>query len=88
MSVIAFPKQASVFQPVAHYIRLGETSYRKVADLAAAGVILGLIATGISALLGLLREGYQPNHVIVAGCLALSVLIFILANLGMLSVVQ
>jgi len=39
MSVIAFPKQASVFQPVAHYIRLGETSYRKVADLAAAGVI-------------------------------------------------
>lgn len=39
MSIIAFPKQASVFQPVAHYIRLGETSYRKVADLAAAGVI-------------------------------------------------
>jgi len=39
MSVIAFPKQASAFQPVAHYIRLGETSYRKVADLAAAGVI-------------------------------------------------
>lgn len=39
MSVIAFPKQASVFQPAAHYIRLGETSYRKVADLAAAGVI-------------------------------------------------
>ena len=39
MSVIAFPRQASVFQPVAHYIRLGETSYRKVAGLAAAGVI-------------------------------------------------
>ncbi len=39
MSVIAFPKQASAFQPEAHCIRLGETSYRKVADLAAAGVI-------------------------------------------------
>ncbi|MEP4848034.1 hypothetical protein, partial [Roseibium sp.] len=39
MSVIAFPKQTSVFQPVAHYVRLGETSYRKVADLAASGVI-------------------------------------------------
>ncbi len=39
MNVITFPKQSAVFQPVAHYIRLGETSYRKVADLAAAGVI-------------------------------------------------
>ncbi len=39
MKIIEFPKQASVFQPVAHYIRLGETSYRKVADLAAEGVI-------------------------------------------------
>ncbi|MEL6826815.1 MAG: hypothetical protein AAFN91_11260 [Pseudomonadota bacterium] len=59
-----------------------------VAYLAAGGVILGIVATGITTLLGWLREGYKPNHVIVASCFALSVLIFILANLGMLSVVQ
>ena len=39
MSIIEFPKQASVFQNVAQYVRLGESSYRKVADLAAAGAI-------------------------------------------------
>nr|WP_306264948.1 hypothetical protein [Pararhizobium sp. IMCC3301] len=39
MSVIEFPKQTSVFQNIAQYVRLGELSYRKVADLAAARVI-------------------------------------------------
>lgn len=39
MNIIEFPKQTSVFQNIAHYVRLGETSYRKVAELAAAGVI-------------------------------------------------
>ena len=39
MSVVAFPKQTTVFQPIGHYVRLGEGSYRRIADLAAAGVI-------------------------------------------------
>ncbi len=39
MSVIEFPKQQRAFQPVGHYIRLGDSSYKKVADLVAAGVI-------------------------------------------------
>ena len=39
MTVISFPTQASVFQFVPHYIRLGEMSYRKIAELAASGVI-------------------------------------------------
>ncbi|MEM9938750.1 MAG: hypothetical protein AAF768_07885 [Pseudomonadota bacterium] len=39
MSIIEFPKQKSVFQPIGHYIRLGEGSYRRVADLAADGTI-------------------------------------------------
>lgn len=39
MTVIEFPKQKTVFQPVGHFIRLGESSYRKIADLAAEGAI-------------------------------------------------
>ena len=39
MSIIQFPKQKAVFQPFAHFIRLGEGSYRRVADLIAAGIL-------------------------------------------------
>lgn len=39
MSVIQFPKQKAVFQPFAHFVRLGEGSYRRVADLIAAGTL-------------------------------------------------
>lgn len=39
MSVIQFPNQKAVFQPFAHFIRLGEGSYRRVADLIAAGTL-------------------------------------------------
>ena len=59
-----------------------------VAYLAAGGVVLGVIATGIDALLSMQWAAFKPNYVIVAACLALSILIFILANSGMLSVVQ
>ena len=59
-----------------------------VAYLAAGGVILGVIATGIDAVLSTQWAGFKPNYVLVAACLALSILIFILANSGMLSVVQ
>ncbi|MBW8640749.1 hypothetical protein K1W69_26395 [Hoeflea sp. WL0058] len=39
MTVIEFPLRTAVFQPLGHYVRLGESSYRKIADLVAAGVI-------------------------------------------------
>lgn len=39
MSVIQFPKKNAVFQPFAHFVRLGEGSYRRVADLIAAGTL-------------------------------------------------
>ena len=41
MTIIPFPKQQTVFQPIGHYVRLGEGSFRKVADLAASGVLRG-----------------------------------------------
>jgi hypothetical protein len=41
MSVIQFPKQESVFQPIGQYVRLGASSYRKNSDLAAAGTLKG-----------------------------------------------
>lgn len=39
MNVYEFPKKTAVFQPVGQFVRLGELSYRKVADLAASGSI-------------------------------------------------
>lgn len=39
MTIVKFPKQQTVFQPLGHYIRLGESSYRKVGELAAVGTI-------------------------------------------------
>ena len=59
-----------------------------VAYLAAGGVVLGVIATGIAALLSMQWAGFKPNYLVVAVCLALSILIFVLANSGRLSVVQ
>ncbi len=37
MAVIAFPSQDAVFQPIGHFVRLGEKSYRKAAELHATG---------------------------------------------------
>lgn len=59
-----------------------------VAYLAAAGIVLGVLATGLSALLSLHWVGFKPNYLIAAICLALSIVIFLLANSGALSVVQ
>jgi hypothetical protein len=39
MNVVQFPKHKAVFQPFAHFIRLGEGSYRRVANLIAAGTL-------------------------------------------------
>lgn len=39
MTVISFPHHQAVFQPFGHYVRLGEGSFRKVADLAASRVL-------------------------------------------------
>ncbi|MEO1552491.1 MAG: hypothetical protein AAFR82_01055 [Pseudomonadota bacterium] len=59
-----------------------------VAYLAAAGVFFGIIATGVAALLSLKWGVFKPRYLLVGGCLALSVVIFLLANSGALSVGQ
>lgn len=59
-----------------------------VAYFAAAGIILGVATTGISALLSLQWPVLKANYLIVAICGVLSIIIFLLANSGALSVVQ
>jgi len=39
MTVIPFPHHQTVFQPFGHYVRLGKDCFKKVADLAASGVL-------------------------------------------------
>ena len=39
MTIIPFPHQQTVFQPFGHYVRLGKDCFKKVADLAASGVL-------------------------------------------------
>jgi hypothetical protein len=41
MNVVTFPGQASVFQPIGHFVRLGESSYGKVAELHGMGRLKG-----------------------------------------------
>lgn len=41
MAVVQFPRQQAVFQPIGHYVRLGQSSFKKIADLAASGVLRG-----------------------------------------------
>lgn len=41
MNVVAFPGQTTVFQPIGHFVRLGEFSYGKVAELHGMGRLKG-----------------------------------------------
>ncbi len=41
MNVVTFPGQKSVFQPIGHFVRLGESSYGKVAELHSMGRLKG-----------------------------------------------
>jgi hypothetical protein len=41
MNVVAFPGQASLFQPIGHFVRLGEFSYGKNAELHGMGRLKG-----------------------------------------------
>lgn len=41
MNVVTFPGQATVFQPIGHFVRLGEFSYGKVAEIHGMGRLKG-----------------------------------------------
>lgn len=59
-----------------------------VAYLAAGGVVLGVVATALAVLLSFQWGALKPSYLIVGICFVLSIVIFVLANAGMLSVVQ
>lgn len=39
MNVVAFPSQAALYQPIGHFIRLGDSGYKKVAELCAQNLL-------------------------------------------------